>query len=440
MLPIAVLILNACRSAVAEKLNPETTNSVPTLPDVSAPAEEQAGGNEADSQDEQNLEIDQEVESTSTPLPEPTENLQTEEHSQTTCENPFEGASIRFNPRGWETDFCNHSVPLGEFLSGGPPRDGIPPIDAPNFESLVSADAWLGDREPVIALDLNGDARAYPLQILIWHEIANDTIGDVPVVVTFCPLCNTALVFERPVIDGELLTFGTSGNLRNSDLVMWDRQTESWWQQFTGEAIVGDLTGTRLNFLATSILSWEDYKEKYPDGQVLSKNTGFNRDYGLNPYTGYDNVNQSPFLYDGQFDDRLQPMARVLGIILEGHGAAYVYDRLFEDLVINDILNENPVVAFWKAGTASAVDARFIPEGRDVGTTGTFLRTIDGQVLTFTANDDGTFQDSETGTTWDILGEAISGPLTGQILTPIPHHDTFWFAWAAFVPDGALTE
>jgi hypothetical protein len=431
--PVAALITNACSAASAEVLVTES----PQPESVEALV---VGEKENPLQGESDLDSDQKKEPTDTPSAEQTSIHQAVEDSQSACEDPFDGVNIRFSPAGWETDFCTYSVNLGDFLSGGPPRDGIPPIDFPTFESLESAEKWLGDREPVIALELNGESRAYPLQILIWHEIVNDTVGGIPVVVTFCPLCNTALVFERPVIDGELLTFGTSGNLRNSDLVMWDRQTESWWQQFTGDAIVGELTGTRLEFLATSILSWGDYKGNFPGGQVLSKDTGFNRNYGLNPYAGYDDVNIFPFLFDGKVDDRLLPMTRVLGVELDKQGAAYVYDRLIEDRAINDTLGENPIAAFWKAGTASAVDASSISEGRDVGTTGVFLRTIDGQVLTFSANDDGTFRDSETGSTWDILGEAISGSLVGKNLTPVPHHDTFWFAWAAFVPDGALTE
>lgn len=305
---------------------------------------------------------------------------------------------------------------------------------------MESANDWLEDQEPVISLVINENPRAYPLQILIWHEIVNDQLGDVPVVVTFCPLCNTALVFVRPSIDGDLLNFGTSGNLRNSDLVMWDRQTKSWWQQFTGDAIVGDLTGTQLEFLPTAILSWGDFKDKYPDGEVLSRDTGVSRNYGSNPYAGYDNVNQFPFLFDGKLDDQILPMTRVLGITYQENSTAYTYDRLFNDLVINDSLGDNPIVIFWKTGTASAVDSSSIQDGRDVGTTGVFVRAVEDQQLTFTSNGDGTFGDDETGSTWDILGESISGPLKGTILTSVPHHDTFWFAWAAFVPDGILVE
>jgi hypothetical protein len=333
-------------------------------------------------------------------------------------------------------------VPYDEIFSGGPPRDGIPPLDNPRFESVASADEWIEDLEPVIFLVYQGEARAYPLQILTWHEIVNDEIGGDPVVVTFCPLCNTALVFRRPVIDGETLTFGTSGNLRISDLVMWDRQTESWWQQFSGEAIVGDLTGTRLEPLPAAIVSWSDFKSGHPDGEVLSINTGFIRSYGRNPYAGYDNVNSFPFAFTGEYEDGdLPPMARVVGVLSEnGEEEAYLRNLIQDNQVLNESLGNTPIVIFWKAGTASALDSSSIPLGRDIGTVAIYSRELEGQTLTFTANGDGTFTDQETGSTWDIFGSALEGLSVGKQLNPIPHHDTFWFAWAAFVPEAELIE
>ena len=166
---------------------------------------------------------------------------------------------------GWKTDFGKHSVPYSEIIRGGPPRDGIPPIDDPNFIAVSDAPDHLVDHEPVVTFEFNGEAKAYPVSILMWHEIVNDEVGGLPVSVTYCPLCNTAIVFDRRVGD-EVYDFGTSGNLRNSDLLMWDRQTESWWQQITGEAIVGELTGTKLTFLPANMISWVDFKEAFPDG------------------------------------------------------------------------------------------------------------------------------------------------------------------------------
>ena len=421
-IPLFILLLGACSA-----LNPANST------------QENVTGDSVGAREVTPSEFDQNEEVTASPDNSPTTQP---EHKADTCEDPFaDGPTPSFRTDDWKTNFCLHSVPYDEIFSGGPPRDGIPPLDSPRFETVESADNWLENPEPVIILDHKSDVRAYPLQILIWHEIVNDQVGGDPVVVTFCPLCNTALVFHRPEVDGETLTFGTSGNLRYSDLVMWDRQTESWWQQFSGDAIVGDLTGTKLESLPAAIISWQDFKTKHPEGQVLSVQTGFQRSYGRNPYPGYDNINSYPFAFDGNVEDELPVMARVVGIRPgDGQGAAYSLLLLQEELVLNEIIADLPITVFWKAGTASAVDTGSIASGRDVGATGVFLREVGNQVLSFSANGDGTFSDQETGSTWDILGLATSGPLDGTQLEPIPHHDTFWFAWAAFVPDTSLTK
>ena len=418
LIPLFTLILGACSTLSPTNSSPQ---ELPNVGEVTSSEVEQGG------------------EVITKPKEYPTvENFQ----GGNTCEDPFAGGpSPSFRTDGWKTNFCLHSVPYDEIFSGGPPRDSIPPLDSPSFETVDSADNWLESPEPVIILDHNGVVRAYPLQIMIWHEIVNDEVGGDPVVVTFCPLCNTALVFQRPEIDGEVLTFGTSGNLRYSDLVMWDRQTESWWQQFSGDAIVGDLTGTKLESLPAAIISWDDFKTKHPQGQVLSVQTGFPRSYGRNPYPGYDNINSYPFAFDGNVEDELPVMARVVGIRPgNGQGAAYSLLLLQEKRALNEIIDDLPITIFWKAGTASAVDEGIIASGRDVGATGVFLREVEGQVLSFTANGDGTFSDQETGSTWDILGLSTSGPLAGTQLEAVPHHDTFWFAWAAFVPDSELSK
>ncbi len=358
-----------------------------------------------------------------------------------TCEAPFaEAGALRFSPEGWQTDFCTHSVPYAEIKSGGPPRDGIPPLDDPRFVSVSEAEAWLSSREPVILLRHGGAARAYPLQVLIWHEIVNDRVAGTPVAVTFCPLCNAALVFKRPTVEGEVLTFGTTGNLRKSDLVMWDRQTESWWQQFTGEAIVGRLTGQQLEVLPAPIVAWETFRARYPEaGRVLSRETGYDRRYGQNPYAGYDDVDQSPFMYDGPVDGKRPPMARVVGVAVEENARAYPLDVLRQARAVNDRLGGAPVVVWWKKGAASALDAPDIAQSRDVGQTGAFRRTLsDGRTLTFRAADGGAFVDEETGSTWNVLGEATDGPLRGRALEPVPHHDIFWFVWSAFQPGGEV--
>ncbi len=334
----------------------------------------------------------------------------------------------------FRTDFSQHSVPYREILSGGPPKDGIPAIDEPKFIRIDEADAWLQPQEPVILFQVGDDVRAYPLQILMWHEIVNDTVGDVPATVTFCPLCNTAIAFERTV-DGRVLDFGTTGRLRFSNLIMYDRQTESWWQQAGGEAIAGEFTGQQLKLLPASIVAWSDFKEAYPEGKVLSRETGYRRNYGNNPYAGYDDVNRSPFLYVGpETPGVLPPMARVLTVDLNGEAVAYPYDVLQEVGVVNDSVDGTPLVVLWAPGTASALDADTVALGRDVGAANAFSREIDGQTLTFRF-DGKRIADEETGSEWNVLGQAVSGPLASSQLAPVVSINHFWFSWAAFKPE-----
>ena len=340
--------------------------------------------------------------------------------------------SFPFSTFGWKTDFSKTSIDFSELFSGGPPKDGIPSIDDPTFEAIGEVGDWLGDREPVLALEINGDARAYPVQILIWHEIVNDTVGDKPVVVTYCPLCNTAIVFDATRPDGLVLDFGTTGKLRFSDLVMYDRQTESWWQQITGEAIIGELTGQRLEFIPAPLVSWSEFKQAHPDGQVLSKDTGFSRAYGTNPYVGYDTG--FPFLYRGPQDTRLTATERVATVSAGDEAVAFPFSVLEEEPVVHYTLAGEDLVVFYKKGTASALDERIIADSHDVGATNVFRPVVDGQELTFTAEGEN-FVDGETGTTWNLLGQAIEGPLMGSRLTPVVHANHLWFAWAVFKPD-----
>lgn len=340
----------------------------------------------------------------------------------------------------WNTNWERRTIEYDEVLSGGPPRDGIPSIDAPQFVNLDAAAQWLSDNEPVIALEIEGDARAYPLQVLTWHEIANDTVGGVPVVVTFCPLCNSALVFDRRVGD-EVYEFGVSGLLRNSDLIMYDRTTESLWQQFTGEGIVGDHAGDQLTFLASSLVSFADFREAFPEGRVLSRETGFNRSYGRNPYEGYDTIGSNPFLFRGAIDGRLAAVERVVTVSLDAEAidVAYPLSVLSQAGVINDSQGGQDLVVFFTPGTSSALGSGVIANAEDVGATGVFDPTVDGRSLTFQQKGD-QIVDAETGSTWNILGQAIDGELTGESLQPIVHGDHFWFSWAAFRPDTIIYE
>ena len=266
-------------------------------------------------------------------------------------------ANPDFWRREWpKTDFSKTSINLGEIMSGGPPKDGIPSIDEPTFVA-VSEMAELAARAPVIGLVVNGEARAYPLQVLTWHEIVNDQIGGVPVAVTYCPLCNAAIVFDRRV-GGEVLEFGTTGKLRRSDLVMYDRTTESWWQQFLGEAIVGELTGTRLEMLPARLESWESFAARHPDGEVLVPNRPGMRSYGANPYVGYDSARR-PFLYRGDYPEGIEPMAYVVAVGDE----AWALEMLRQAKRIES----GDLTLTWEPGAASALDTSDISEGREIG-------------------------------------------------------------------------
>lgn len=267
------------------------------------------------------------------------------------------------DPNFWKfewpnTDFETTNVQSWvEILSGGPPKHGIPAIDGPSFVDVFD-ESRITDREPVITLELAGETpRAYPIRYLMWHEIVNDDIRGLPVAVTFCPLCNSGITFDRRV-GGQVLSFGVSGKLRNSDMIMYDRQTESWWQQAVGEAIVGELTGTELQTLPSWMESWEDFKARNPDGLVMDQpDTG--RNYGANPYVRYDSSDR-PFLYSGELPPHgIPPLARVVRV----GDAAWPMTRIAEAGQIT----EDGVTFTWTAGQASALDTRDIGQGRDVG-------------------------------------------------------------------------
>lgn len=274
-------------------------------------------------------------------------------------------AAAQTAPAGWRaewpaTDFDRTSVDFSEILSGGPPKDGIPAIDAPAFQTLAELVQRPADREPVISIELGGLARAYPVAILMWHEIVNDTFAGTPIAVTYCPLCNSGIVFDRR-IGGETTTFGTTGKLRNSDLVMYDRASESWWQQFEGRAIIGAHMGEELVRVPSRFESFGEFAARRPDGEVLIASTRFGRSYGANPYEGYDSLRQ-PFLYDGSYAGPGEALMRVVAI--EGLADAWSFAYVQE----NAPFEVGGFRVEWQAGQASALDTRQISDGRDVGT------------------------------------------------------------------------
>ena len=386
-------------------------------------------------------------------------------------------------------DTSHASIPLDAVLAAGPAPNGIPalgfggdhagaarPTQPPRFVTIDAARAWLGPREPVIVIAAGDETRIYPLQILTWHEIANDVVGGVPLAVTFCPLCNSALAFDRrvPVTAAQLerarganaglraapiaadleelhaaqhgheraaapeyqvdVEFGVSGLLYNSNLLMFDTETSTLWTQIGGAGSVGALTGVRLVRYPAPMLAFEDAATSAPDATVLSRDTGFPRSYGRNPYVGYDDIDTPPWFPIEADDDRLPPKARVAAFDIAGAAVAVPFAELRAAGVVEGEVNDVPFVAVWQPGVASALDAGRIADGADVGAAAVFDRRVDGRTLRFERRGDGVV-DTETGSRWSIRGEAVDGPLRGTRLEPILHDATLWFAWAAFRPE-----
>ena len=277
---------------------------------------------------------------------------------------PLQAQENGLPPRDWlqewpNTDFSRAEVAFREILSGGPPKDGILAIDDPHFSPVPQGGDLYADREPVMSVRIDGEARAYPLSILMWHEIVNDTLADTPISVTFCPLGNSGIVFDRRV-EGIETTFGTTGKLRNSDMVMYDRLTESWWQQFEGRAIIGAKTGVELARLPARLESFGEFAARNPTGRVLVPRDSTIRDYGRNPYVGYDGLPR-PFLYDGEYDGPGLPLMRVVSVVGRDEAWSLGLLRQCGEIIVDDL------VLRWRSGQASALDRARIDKGRDVG-------------------------------------------------------------------------
>ncbi|WP_419919099.1 DUF3179 domain-containing protein [Candidatus Poriferisocius sp.] len=341
---------------------------------------------------------------------------------------------------GWGTDFSTRTIHLDELRIGIatiPIRDRIPPMDNPEFAPV--SDAGWADREPGLLLVMGDEARFYPLAMLIVHEIVNDEVNGHPVLVTYCPLCNSALVFD-PVVDGRRLRFGTSGLLRKSDLVMWDDATESLWQQIGGEGLVGAHAGRRLEVIPSAIVSWRDFRAGYPDGRVLAPSSRPASSYGRNPYVQYTSrATPIPGFFDvSELDDRYPALERTLGLTVNGRARAYPFSVVRVAGAVNDTVAGVPVVVLWSPGTADALDSSSTAAGADVGAALAFDRRVNGEPLEFSAAGEGRFTDDLTGSTWNVLGQAVEGELSGTRLDPVPHTNEFWFAWAVFHPDGEV--
>ncbi len=328
------------------------------------------------------------------------------------------------------SDDLKSVVPLDRIVSGGPPKDGIPSIDNPRFLKPGDVD-FLSDSDVVIGVEYNGIARAYPLKILVWHEMVNDVFGDTPLVITYCPLCYSSIAFVR-ILDGRMVEFGTSGRLYNSDLVMYDRQFGSnsltvlgpdltnagnLWSQMLGQAIVGDRAGEKLTQVPTDVMEWRDWKRLHPDTVVLSTDTGYLRTYGVDPYGGY---YISPTIYFPVANrvERLHVKEIIFGVEYDEKYKAYPVSVVDEKIAVNDVFQSRGIV-FFKVGNM-AVRA--------------FESDVEGQRLTFEFKD-GRFIDKETNSVWNEHGRAVDGPLKGTGMNRAPGHVAFWFAWVAFHPE-----
>ena len=298
------------------------------------------------------------------------------------------------------------------------PRDAIPPLFSPEYLDAEVAGAWLQPEHLVLGFEWRGDARAYPLLIMNWHEIVNDRIGERDVVVTYCPLCRTGLVFDRHLADGTLLTFGNTGALYESAMVMYDHQTDSQWWQAAGEAITGPLKGAYLELLPAITATWSDWRALWPETLVLSRNTGYERDYDRDIFAGYSAVDSAPVFPVSFLDDRLRPKERVLGVEAAEGPVAYSLTALGPWAVLHDLVEGRPVVVFSGPSDAGAV----------------FEAVVDGQTLRFVVNDE-RFLDTDTGSTWDLSGRATAGPLKGKRLVVIPSFTSYWFSWATVWPE-----
>jgi hypothetical protein len=269
-------------------------------------------------------------------------------------------------------------VPVEEIMAGGPPRDGIPALDAPKFVPAEAAD-W-DDDEHVVGVSLNGESRAYPLAILVWHELVNDTLGSRPILVSYCPLCGTAMVFDRRVA-GSARSFGVSGLLYMSDMLLYDRDSESLWSQISATALTGPARGKRLDLLRSRVVSWGAWRKAHPETTVLTRDTGHQRAYGETPYAGYSASDQLRF--PAPLDRRYHPKTPTVGVRLRS-GEARAYPA-------NEVVRAGGVVR-----------DRF--EGRDIE-----VRY---------APDDGSFQ--------------VAAPQDVEVI------EGFWFAWAAFHPETSV--
>ena len=350
------------------------------------------------------------------------------------------------NKRGihqeWKTDTSQRTIPLNE-LTVLLRRNAIRPLNNPQYISNQKAKNVLFGGQPVIAVEIAGQWFGFPLNILSYHEIVNDSIGNNYFTVAYCPLCNTAHVFNRKLkFKGKdyLLKFGTTGMLRKSNLVMWDEQTETWWQHLTAKGIVGTLAGAKLEVLPAKIISLNNFWQFYPEGKTLwpATDSREQKQYGINPYVKYDSLGvKQPFLFFGTVDPRLPAMTYVIGVENGGSRKAYPLSTLKTLKVINDNIGNENVVLFYDADMISNLDTREIKNGKHIGSGTVFNASVNGLKLTFVVAHQG-FKDKETGSIWNFAGKCVDGQLKGKSLKPELYSLDFAFAYLAFYPQAEV--
>jgi len=356
--------------------------------------------------------------------------------------NSFTFAQVQ-NPerldKRWQTDTTKHSVNLSEFIALMP-RDGFQVLNYPKFLDKKEALAVFYKNEPVVAVEINNSAKAYSLNILSFHEISNDTLNGIPILVSYCPLCNTAIIFDRRLnVDGKTKTakFGIAGMLRKSNMVMWDDLTESWWQQIMGEAVVGKLTNTQLKIIPSKVISVKEFFENYPNGKILSNKTGFvqaEKKYGKNMYVKYDSLGKNPKrFFQDKVDERLPAMERIVGLSVNGEYKAYPFLVIKKMGVINDKFNSQNLVIFYNSGAVSILDKKELNESKNIGSATVFIPRINGQILTFKKTGKG-FTDVQTNSIWNISGKCTSGKMKGKHLKAKNYGTHFAFSWFSFFP------
>ena len=347
-------------------------------------------------------------------------------------------------PFTWKTDTVKHSVNLSE-IQIVLPKGSFATLDHPKFVSKQEGLQQFFAKEPVIVVEINGLAKAYSLNILTLHEIANDVLDGKPILITYCPLCNSGIVYDRLLnFNGKktVLEFEASGMLRNSDMVMLDRKTETLWQQLMGTAIVGTYDKAQLDIIPSIIISVKEFFKRYPNGKIMSKKTGIKQTegrYGYNPYTKYDEKKNplKQFFNSDKVDKRLPAMERIVDIEHNGDYKIYSFKSVAKKGVINDTFKTDKVVLFYKAGVVSILDENDIKASKNVGSVTVFDAVINKKYLTFKKKR-GVFIDNETLSKWDITGYCYEGTLKGNQLQIRPHSNHFAFAWLAFHPESEI--